>query len=396
MKDYFNYKTKKRRKFKMKGDFCFNSVGQGLFYSGFITKNNGEHFSIVYDCGTLSSDTSICKSIEIFNDMMGNKNIDLLIISHFDSDHINHLKKLLEGKTIGVAVIPYFTFGEMLQFVDLSSDVPEKEFYANYVSYFKDKKAIVIELGNCNDEIVLDFETISEHDIESSFHPKKLTLKAYDWEFLFYNIKACSKDVDEYVYFIENLMNETHKEPIEILSDKECLKKIKERTPIKKSNNNSIILYHGPIIDEQMSRNKCITCSSFINETCLFCKNSADRLYILMNNCCPKIHFNSYSQSIGTLLTGDLECFDEKALEIECFIGEKRYLNINYFQVPHHGSECLKKQYNFHNYVISCETPPNKYNHPSPKTICIIEQTKGNIIHYANQEMNYTYNIIFP
>lgn len=64
----------------------FYPVGQGGFYSEtFTTKNN--KFNVVYDCGSVSSNVNPVISSS-FNK---NENIDILFISHFDSDHVNKI-----------------------------------------------------------------------------------------------------------------------------------------------------------------------------------------------------------------------------------------------------------------------------------------------------------------
>lgn len=75
------------------GDFTIHPVGQGLFYTGKI----GQAFNLVYDCGrgnhsTVGADSDFAllisnyKRHELINDT-----IDMLVVSHFDSDHANGL-----------------------------------------------------------------------------------------------------------------------------------------------------------------------------------------------------------------------------------------------------------------------------------------------------------------
>ena len=67
----------------------FYPVGQGGFYSeSFKTENN--NFNVVYDCGSLSR--GVDKVIS--NSFDKNEDIDILFISHFDSDHVNKINIL--------------------------------------------------------------------------------------------------------------------------------------------------------------------------------------------------------------------------------------------------------------------------------------------------------------
>ena len=74
---------------KIKMQRTFYPVGQGGFYSeSFKTENN--NFNVVYDCGSLSRDVDKV----ISNSFDKNEDIDILFISHFDSDHVNKINIL--------------------------------------------------------------------------------------------------------------------------------------------------------------------------------------------------------------------------------------------------------------------------------------------------------------
>ena len=74
---------------KIKMQRTFYPVGQGGFYSeSFKAENN--NFNVVYDCGSLSRDVDKV----ISNSFDKNEDIDILFISHFDSDHVNKINIL--------------------------------------------------------------------------------------------------------------------------------------------------------------------------------------------------------------------------------------------------------------------------------------------------------------
>ena len=80
----------------------FYPVGQGEFYSeSFKTGNN--NFNVVYDCGSISR--GVDKVIS--NSFDKNEDIDILFISHFDSDHVNKINILKNsvGK-IKIVIMP--------------------------------------------------------------------------------------------------------------------------------------------------------------------------------------------------------------------------------------------------------------------------------------------------
>ena len=53
-------------------------------------------FHWVYDCGTNSSPKLIQNAIQKYNQQENDANIDLLVLSHFDKDHISGVKELVK------------------------------------------------------------------------------------------------------------------------------------------------------------------------------------------------------------------------------------------------------------------------------------------------------------
>ena len=79
---------------KMKSNFKLWPVGQGLFYSGTIKYENNQNFNFVYDCG--SSSMNIDEIVDHYVETsLIDKTLDMLVISHFDEDHISGIPKLL-------------------------------------------------------------------------------------------------------------------------------------------------------------------------------------------------------------------------------------------------------------------------------------------------------------
>ena len=77
---------------RLYSDFRLWPVGQGLFYSGSIRKEDNS-FEFIYDCG---GDKLIISNIVDNYLKYSSKEIDMLVISHFDEDHINGLPYLLD------------------------------------------------------------------------------------------------------------------------------------------------------------------------------------------------------------------------------------------------------------------------------------------------------------
>lgn len=78
--------------------FC--PVGQGGFS---IEKIEG--FTVVYDCGSLSSFNMVVNCIDHFS-FSCFTHVDILYISHFDMDHVNGIRYLLDSVRVSLAVTP--------------------------------------------------------------------------------------------------------------------------------------------------------------------------------------------------------------------------------------------------------------------------------------------------
>lgn len=98
--------------------FRIHPVGQGLFYSGRVDihlQNRHEVFRFVYDCGSLTKDAGEEEVDRYRRDDFTQETdrIDLLVISHFDADHVNHIKRLLaEKRKVDNLVMPFMDFAE--------------------------------------------------------------------------------------------------------------------------------------------------------------------------------------------------------------------------------------------------------------------------------------------
>lgn len=121
--------------------YHFFAVGQGLFTCGMLYRDNERYprFVWVYDCGTTSSPQLIKEAIDELAGMIGqSQRVDLLVLSHFDHDHISGVCKLIGGFHIGTLLLPYMrrehlllaAFGEKVDPTD-----PLIDFFVNPVDY---------------------------------------------------------------------------------------------------------------------------------------------------------------------------------------------------------------------------------------------------------------------
>ncbi len=88
-------------------------VGHGGFHTGIIGET-ASAFTWVYDCGALrkSGKKALRKAVAEFasaRSAESRRKVDLLFISHFDSDHVSGLDELISQTEVDTAVIPYLT-----------------------------------------------------------------------------------------------------------------------------------------------------------------------------------------------------------------------------------------------------------------------------------------------
>ncbi|AXH83491.1 TPA: MBL fold metallo-hydrolase [Haemophilus influenzae] len=197
----------------------FWNVGQGLFSSGRIQMGDAPSFHWVYDCGTNSSPKLIQNAIQKYNQQENNADIDLLVLSHFDKDHISGVKELLKnGRKIKRWVVPYYPLWQRLviaSLLDIQPDDEEWAFYQNPIQYFKtyfaeelketqflllpakeNKSEISIILDPSNFDDVLSFETTKKlsDEFDNNVHwlnPNKALLfrkGEAQFEFVLYNV----------------------------------------------------------------------------------------------------------------------------------------------------------------------------------------------------------------
>lgn len=403
---------------KIDTKFTFYPVGQGCFYAGSI-KTETDEFVIVYDCGTVSKVQYLNDAIEEFKSK--HKKIDLLMISHFDKDHVNGLKILLDGIDCELVVIPYYLPIIRLALYGNNGTNDDDDyglFLKDPVDYFLDtdkfnvKQVIVLENGNENQEdfitapepnspekqleliekILLDKvkdndeefknkviyeeenEPRSDKNIKYLSLPFKLSISNEFWEFIFY-LKNFNKPtgLDDFREEINRMLTKTRDGKLSSLFDEIYILKIKElykKHLASDINYTSLVVFHGP------------TKSNTYTELWI------DRY------CHWWSHFEP-TKNIGTLLTGD--SFLKTTNDFNSFFNyySPYYIkNCFFFQVPHHGSKRNWKNLpngleNIPFYIINHGWGRKK--HPNKDVIDnIITNYNGNLI-YNNEASRVTY-----
>ncbi|MFD0767163.1 hypothetical protein ACFQZI_20075 [Mucilaginibacter lutimaris] len=96
-----------------------HAAGQGLFYSGSAVYRNYARFDFVFDCGSEDKDDARREIARYRHDVLSkNDRLNMLVISHFDADHVNLIHELLAGGIIvDRLVMPFITFEERLYLI---------------------------------------------------------------------------------------------------------------------------------------------------------------------------------------------------------------------------------------------------------------------------------------
>lgn len=407
----------------LQASFTFHPIGQGCFYTGRVGHKGTGAFNFVYDCGTYSHHARIDAAIEAYKQEIAHE-LDLLIISHFDNDHVNKVTALLKHVHCRRLIIPYYNPIERL-FLFASSGVEDDEYRRmlqnpqNYFSDFNIDEIIVIGapeedssfdntingifppgdrppyIDESPDTDAWPFKDIYDEEASASFRatlsvreqgsankvkfiliPYRFTIGIAAWEFAFYLKKADEHDgIIGFTAAVNTLIKEFcfgSMDNIYNLFEPEALKAIKSRykTYIGGTmNSTSLVTYHGPAFQLEDSRFEVL--SNLLNK----------------------------EKKYSTLLTGDIDLDGPTKVRkaVDYF---QNYLDrILCLQVPHHGSKHNwliqpgpHALHNFKHYIINHGL--GRQHHPAPEVIADIQEKCPNATISLNNEV-YNFSMLF-
>jgi glyoxylase-like metal-dependent hydrolase (beta-lactamase superfamily II) len=120
--------------------YRFHPVGQGLFSAGRLTLGSpynhpsGPDFQWVYDCGTSSSQRLVRNALGKFQSRINGRKLDLVVISHFDADHISGMVQLINDVGTRTLMLPWAPLWHRLVIgyaQGLDPDDPDFAFYTD-------------------------------------------------------------------------------------------------------------------------------------------------------------------------------------------------------------------------------------------------------------------------
>jgi len=271
-------------------DQNFHGIGQGLFYSAKITLQSNcdpnSSFNFVYDCGSSSRKLYLNNEIAEYKKLkLQSKKLDLLMISHLHSDHVNGLENLLSDIEVKNVVLPYMSPIERL----ILSVFYEKkrpnwyfEFLSNPTAFFRkrDVKHIIyvsrgkdvettppkVSEGTLNEvefSLKMNFEGMNHDkekeeyaekndeviDINVTFKKDSYPAKIFNfWNFYFYTSPVEKTKLDCFL----NAVNQSQHDSsiLEIIRDVDKRKELKKnykKKITKDLNFTSMACLHGPI-----------------------------------------------------------------------------------------------------------------------------------------------------
>lgn len=366
----------------------FWNVGQGLFSSGKVSLPNQKEFVWVYDCGSANKKVVLNNAIHSMKQIYPNEIIDLLAISHFDTDHIKGLPELLKDRKIKYWLLPYYPLWQRLfiaLFCHFKPDSDEFNFCLNpakfiaehYSAHFDEQCTLLfvpaqeqtdeIPLSENNADRPFSGNPLNEEDF--SYLPPNFTVKSLNLympaviggvEFVPYNIALTHlpntpNNIDQFNQDIEQIIqsSQTTKQKIAALTQL-------YDTDFKQRNAISLFLYIGR------------THSHYDNNQVTVFRSLSDFSYTVQHQ---SHEWGILINKSAILYTGDAELKEPNQVQdLTTALGTYRMRNIFAFQVPHHGSKN-----NWHsglantidpNISIFNADPTNKrYKHPHANVV---------------------------
>ena len=369
---------------KMKVTRTLHPIGQGAFYTEKF-EYDGQQCNVVFDCGGTSS--VIEERVKYYCDSLSKglscngkdkkPTIDAVFISHFDNDHVNGLKTLLNKAEVKCIFLPLLNDDEVyalsLSFVE---KLKERPLYGKLIKSAVNGTPLrdhinVVRIDKYNGGIsdeqpYLLYDGQNEHTDSRIEIPSGTSIKLKNstpWIFKTFNFGNAKGQREE------QLKKALEKENITSLTDlvdkwqdtqyQENIRKCYESVS-GSMNTNSMVTYSG-LGKNDFTVTNCMTSKSCYWRNCSdinsFAPHKAGCMYFGDYEAKGKCKWKQYEDSFGYLI--DL-------LHVQ--------------QVPHHGSR--------HNYNVKLNKPKkkmnfisagigNKYHHPHKRTLRKINKAKA-------------------
>ncbi|MDO4698622.1 MAG: hypothetical protein Q4A60_08130 [Pasteurellaceae bacterium] len=352
----------------------FWAVGQGLFSSGKILSGGNPTFSWVYDCGTVSRKIFLENAIDQMVSQYSEPELDLLVISHFDKDHISGLPYLLGKKSANYWLLPYAPLWQrllilLMQDNDIQED--EFEFYLNPIQYLETHYPEAIQgktilLVPSTEQAVRVSENHDDNDV-FYFVPQDPQDETMADEVALWNRKSKAE-----VTVVDPTKAMQH-QGVESIPYNMPLSYL----PKQSANLNQFQIDVQNIVQSNLStQNKIKQLRHHYDQH--FGKHSLNRniisLFLYISTVLPTNQKPS-KQKTAVLYCGDGDLHNPLYVDLlENALTPARFTNIYVFQVPHHGAESnsyngLAQHIQPATSIFSARPDDKRYSHPSSQVL---------------------------
>lgn len=333
---------------ELKCCYKFHPVGQGCFFSAkYYDENEEIKATLVYDCGTASTQRYLESSIKKFKDELateGRSEIDVMMISHYDIDHVSGVFELLKEVKCRNLIIPYVSVFERIFLFAKGREKAEWyiEFLKNPITFVRENEQLdvdrIILMNGGSEEFqgVDDFQVISLDEVE-------IDLKGMS--------TIISDRLDEMTDIKQNTSYLTIASPtvLSILNGSVNLKfynRYIDPNKIKKFTDEFRSEFQFTKINELFEKGNVLKIRALakkyyrdLNASSL-CVNISllNQVFFYDDDSLDLLHGHQHRYN-GIMLTGDSELITNKKCEpfINCYRNDLQQLLL--YQLPHHGSK---------------------------------------------------------
>lgn len=428
---------------------CFHAVGNGTFFTSKIRRKDGNEFNWGYDCGSTSENTINNIIDSSYMEFNKNDSIDMMVISHFDDDHVNGLITLLRKHTIKRLVLPYSDWTQAIREISIGGSHgispsvalfqlnPALWLYNNDLSNRVEKIILVqgnggpknpdtlitpeISQKNSGEPLILRDNLDELTDIEQERHIndakdnvffdlgmpinssgiKLSTINHMQpvsvlngiFEFVFYNAEKTFKKLnlvyekDEEFYAI--------KSHFKLVDAKKDIQQKIESINLHCGINSSIDVKWREKLKACYQKHFGSTNKAQNNiSLCMYAspKITPHGFHFILGKC--KESYNIHSS--GLIFTGDINLTTPVLDDFKSHLGTARWMNCGLFQIPHHGSaSCWEKGHTKRikpAYFVQCATPTVK--HPSQFVLDDLNSEKS-IVYNASRQNPVHFSYVF-
>ncbi|WP_288420498.1 hypothetical protein [uncultured Acinetobacter sp.] len=395
---------------------CFHAVGNGTLFSGQIQNiQSSEVFNWLYDCGSTSLKTIGNILSNLPNWFQSHNTIDMLVISHFDNDHVNGLEILLKNFYVKKLVLPFTEWPQSIREISILGKKgitpsialfqlnPAKWLQLNgfenrineivLVKGGESPNSDILESDNNlvdNPDLPIDSTTSVFFEFDTSVQKSSIKLlkinhfqsfkdSSGSFEFMFYNAEKSFSEL--------GLIYE--------VGGKRFAKKSRQEISIVKADIEKTIISLG--LDQQITnlpkdwRKKLKHCYEKH-----FGKTGEAKNNISLCMYAAPLDINLQKSRYATLLTGDINLSSNVIDDMEAHLGINRWDSLGIVQVPHHGSQHSWTVGNTARFMpatfVQCATPTKL--HPHSKVVADLA-SYGARVYLADRQLPVAYSFLY-